>query len=167
MSSSRRQSLPLGNFGNYPSMNVDDGHYPSTSSTSAAQENVQPNRYIDVIHGGVWFTESDPSTQAPHNHTRVPTEDEKQTRQLVPTLSSVDQLISYYHSHSHKYLSSDSTSDFHSNNGEKEIRYHERSMQMDSNREESSGVGPVEPLAKLVESDGGYDNLFPFLISSE
>ncbi|KAH9479997.1 hypothetical protein JR316_0006594 [Psilocybe cubensis] len=156
-SPSRRQFLALGNFGNYPSMNVDDGHYPSTSSTSAAPENVQPNRYIDLIHGGVWFTETDPSTQAPHNHTRVPTEDKKRTRQLLPTLSGVEHMISYYRTGSRSHLSGDSTSDFHSYIREKEINY-QRSIQMDLNREESSGVGPVEPLTKLVESDGGMAN---------
>ncbi|KAH9478980.1 hypothetical protein JR316_0009443 [Psilocybe cubensis] len=156
-SSSRCQSQPLQNFAQYPSVGVADGNpsYPSTAPTSVAPDNVQGNRYIDILHGGIFLIDSDPRAQVAKPFTRVGTEDKKRKQQRLPTLESVEQLVSYHQLGSHATLPGDSTDSFHSYIGGKETIHHSGSIRTKSNCEESSGGNPVEPLAKFRHSDGG------------
>ncbi|KAH9474239.1 hypothetical protein JR316_0013402 [Psilocybe cubensis] len=158
--SSMRQSQSLENFGEYTSVDVTDGHlcYPPTSSTGVAPTNVQHDRYVNIAHGGIWFADTDPSTQVAKTLTRVDTEDRKQKRQLLPTLESVEQLVSYYLPGSHASLPGSSSNSFHFHIGEKETHHKNGSTQWTSNREVGSGGDPVEPFAGPTHKDGGMAN---------
>ncbi|KAH9474930.1 hypothetical protein JR316_0012025 [Psilocybe cubensis] len=132
---------------------------PSTTSTSAASKPGKQNRYIDIIHGGIWFINPELPAQATHALTRVHTEDDKRRQQFLPTLENVDQLVSYYQHGSHANIPRSATDSFHSNIGETETNHQSRSIKMTLNREEGSGGNPVESLAKLRHGNGGYDIL--------
>ncbi|KAH9474299.1 hypothetical protein JR316_0012757 [Psilocybe cubensis] len=131
---------------------------PSTTSTSAASKPGKQNRYIDIIHGGIWGTDPEPPEQAAHTLTRVHTEDDKRRQQFLPTLENVEQLVSYYQHGSHANIPRSATDSFHSYIGEMETSYQDRSIKMKLNREEGSGGNPVESLAKLRQGNGGMTN---------
>ncbi|KAH9474931.1 hypothetical protein JR316_0012026 [Psilocybe cubensis] len=155
-----RQSQSLENFGEYTSVDVTDGNlsYPSTSSTGGATTNVQCDRHIDIVHGGIWYADTDPSTQVAKTHTRVDTEDEERRWQLFSALESVEQLVSSYRPGSHASLPGSSSNSFHSHIEEKETLHVNRSTQWTLNRKEGSGGDPVEPFARLRCRDGGMTN---------
>uniref|UniRef100_A0A8H8CFI4 Uncharacterized protein n=1 Tax=Psilocybe cubensis TaxID=181762 RepID=A0A8H8CFI4_PSICU len=135
-----------------------DQSYPSTSFTGVAPEDVQRDQYIDIVHGGIWFADADPSAQVANTLTRAEMEDEERKRQLIPTRSSVEQLVSYSHRGSHSGTQANFNDRFHFNIGEKESTYTIGSMQITSNSEGSSGGNPVEPFAQLGHRDGGTTN---------
>ncbi|KAH9475651.1 hypothetical protein JR316_0011208 [Psilocybe cubensis] len=121
---------------------------PSTSSTGFAPTNGQNDRYIDIVHGGIWFADTDPSAQVANTLTKPDREDEERKRQWIPTRSSVEQRVSYFHRGSHYSTQASFNNRFHSHIGEKST----------SNREGSSGGNPVEPFARLMHRDGGMTN---------
>ncbi|KAH9480953.1 hypothetical protein JR316_0007560 [Psilocybe cubensis] len=152
-SSSRHQSQLLTNYGEYTSADVADG-YPSTSSTGNAPTSVQCDRYANIVHGGIWYADTDPSAQVAKTLTRVDNKDNKRKQQLIPTLESVEQLVPYFHPGSHTSLPGSSSSSFHSYIGEEETHIG-GSTQWTLNREAGSGGDPVEPFAGPTHRDGG------------
>uniref|UniRef100_A0A8H7XZR5 Uncharacterized protein n=1 Tax=Psilocybe cubensis TaxID=181762 RepID=A0A8H7XZR5_PSICU len=138
--------------------NVRHLNEPFTSSTSAAPTSGKPDRYVNIIHGGIWATDPEPPAQAAHALTKVHTEDDKRRQQFLPTLENIEQLVSYYQHGSHANIPRSATDSFHSNIGETETNYQTRSIKMTLNREEGSGGNPVESLAKIRHSNGGMTN---------
>ncbi|KAH9479957.1 hypothetical protein JR316_0008554 [Psilocybe cubensis] len=126
------------------------------SSNAAKKIPAEQCRYIDIAHGGIWFGNAGPSPMWP-----AVTQNNWPEAQAHPTLSSVEELMSYFGTRMHHNLSGEVsvTSDFRSRNGEKEIRYTKKSNHAESIREESSGVTPVEPNTRLRRHGGGKLNL--------
>ncbi|KAH9480946.1 hypothetical protein JR316_0007553 [Psilocybe cubensis] len=98
--------------------------------------NLQHDRYVNIVHGGIWFADTDPSTQVEKTLTRVCTD---------------------FHPGSHTSLPGNSSSSFHSYIGEEETHI-PGSTQWTLNREAGSGGDPVEPFAGPTHRDGGMIN---------